>query len=100
MKRKVNEIPDIKINIPAPEVLKAKNAEQTTIEVLMAIRQLEPEQQNDVVKTILKELAIDRHNSVRQYKEAASKANENMDVFMYNAIGLEKILAEESNKKG
>lgn len=79
---------------------KPLSTEQTTAEVLTSIRQLEPEQQNEVVKAILKEIAIDRYNSLRQYQEAADRADKNRNVFMYNAIDLEKVLAESMERKG
>jgi hypothetical protein len=85
---------------PMAELKKANPAEQTAGEILTAIRQLEPENQNEVIKTVLKELAIDRHNSVRQCRDAADRASKNMDVFMYNAIGLEKVMAEANDRKG
>jgi hypothetical protein len=98
MKKKTNEIPDSKRTPPAP--IPANSAEDTAANVLTAIRQLEPEAQNEVVLIVLKELAIDRHNAVRQLNEAADRAGKNMNVFMYNAVGLEKIMAEKIERKG
>jgi hypothetical protein len=99
MKRKSNDIPDIKY-ITAEPKNETLSTNAVAGQVLTAIRQLEPEEQNEVVKTVLKELAIDRHNSVRQYNEAADRASKNMNVFMYNAVGLEKIMAEAIERKG
>jgi hypothetical protein len=98
-KKKSTMSGDIEINLILPKNAE-KSTEQTAGEVLTAIRQLEPEEQNEVVKAVLKELAIDRYNSVRQFREAADRAGKNMDVFMYNTVGLEKIMAESMERKG
>lgn len=94
-KKKIN--PDFK---RAPEEAKifSPSPMDTAAELLTSIRQLEPEDQNEVVKTILKELAIDRTNSVKTYNEARDRASKNMEVFMYNAIGLDKAMAEIAEK--
>jgi hypothetical protein len=99
MKKKQNGIPDFK-HTPEPPKNEAPTTEQTTTEVLTVIRQLETEQQNEVIKAVLTELAIDRHNTVRKLNEAADRAGKNMNVFMYNAVGLEKVIAEALDKKG
>jgi hypothetical protein len=91
---------NVKSNLKAAETLLKNdvNAEQAASDILALIRRLEPEQQNDVVKTILKELAIDRRTSLRAYDEARDRAAKNMEVFMYNALGLEKTMAEIAEK--
>jgi hypothetical protein len=102
MKSKQIKTGTVNVQIVPTEAFKnePKSTEQAAGDILSSIRQMEPEDQNEVIKTVLKELAIDRHNSVRQYREAADRAGKNMDVFMYNAIGLEKIMAEVNERKG
>lgn len=99
MKRKTNNIPDINYIPVDPEVLKKNTAEETAAEVLTAIRQHEPEEQNNIVATLLKEIAIDRQNSVQQYNNARDRACKNHDEFMMFALGLEKILAQEPARR-
>lgn len=99
MKRKtIIQDVGIKYVPPAPDLIKSKHPTETANEVLAAIRQLEPEQQNDVIKMILAEIAVDRHNSVKSLNEAAAKARECMDVFMTYAMGIEKLLASAIEK--
>jgi hypothetical protein len=90
---KKNTIPDIKITIPEPKN-EIRTQEQVTIEVLTSVRQLEPEQQNEVVKTVLTELAADRFNSAKAARDASDRAGKNVEVFMHNAVYLEKMLSE------
>lgn len=97
--RKKNAIPECKLVIDAP-ACKPMSIEQASAAVLTTIRQLEPEDQNEVIKTVLSELAVDRHNSVRSYQEGHNRATKSMDTFMTYAMGIEKLFAMAMEKKG
>lgn len=81
------------------KITKAITPDQTTANILSAVRQLEPEDQNEVIKAVLSELAVDRHTKVREFNEASARAAKSMDTFMCYAMGIEKLLASEMEKR-
>jgi hypothetical protein len=97
-KMKKNTLPNFN-HTPEPPANKAKTGVQIISEILATIRQLEPEDQNEVVKTLLSELAYDRHNSVRQLNEASARAAKSLADFVCYAQGIEKLLAMKMEEK-
>lgn len=78
-------------NPPSPVV----TTEGALTDVLTIIKQFQPEFQNELISKILEELAKDRYHSAKVMREEADRAARNLETFMTNAIGLEKILAEK-----
>lgn len=87
-KKKITDIQPVPL-APIP------TAENAIHDILAFIRQLQPEFQNEVVSKILEELAKDRYLSAKSMREESDRASKNLETFMTNAIGLEKILAEK-----
>lgn len=65
-----------------PKVNKLLTEQETTSLVLTAIRQHEPELQNKIVATVLKELAIDRSNRFIAVKSERERAEGNLSEFI------------------
>lgn len=98
MKCKINNLPDFKHTPAAPEVFKKNTPEETASELLTSIRQHEPEEQNAIVITILKELATDRWNAVRSSREATMRAEKSADVFFTSSRSMEEIVKEMQSR--
>lgn len=83
---------------PPPPATKVKNKthEETLVEVLTAIRQHSPEQQNWIIAEVLKETAFERYNSLMAIREDANKAQFNFDEFMRAQSAGERALNEKS----
>lgn len=96
--RKKNTLPGFK-HMPEAPVEVSPSPMNTTDGVLAMIRRLEPEDQNEVVKTILSELAADRHTTVKELRIAGAQAEKNMVTFMEYAMNIEKLLAMKMEEK-
>lgn len=96
--RKKNVIPDFK-HTPEVPVMKAPDPTETADAVLVLIRRLKPEDQNEVVKEVLSVLVADRHITVKDLRIASAQAEKNMVTFMEYAMGIEKLLAMKMEEK-
>ena len=94
MKRKINNIPDFKHTPEAPVKNEVKSIDQTAIDVLSVVRRLEPEDQNEVVKLVLKELAIDRVNTMKSNRDASIRAEKNAEMFLVVTREVEAVAKE------
>lgn len=97
MKRKANNLPTVNY-IHQPEKVKKKSADETAAEVLTFIRQHEPEEQNQIVAALLKEMAIDRWGSVKSNRDAAMRAEKNADVFFSLSHSIQEAAKEATSK--
>jgi len=90
-------IPDFK-HIPEAPINKAKSADETAIEMLTIIRKHEPEDQNAIVTTLLKDLAVDRWNSVKSGRDATMRAEKSAEVFFTLCRALEEVVKETQSR--
>jgi hypothetical protein len=89
--------------LPKPPIQPALNAtktiEETAVEVLTAIRQHTPEQQNRIIAEVLKETAFERHNTLMAIREDANKAQFDYEEFMKVQSAGERALNEQSKPR-
>jgi hypothetical protein len=97
---KSNTLPEYKAPPPPPEPKKEiKTHETTLIEVLTAMRQHTPEQQNWIIAEVLKETAFDRYNTLMALKEDVNRAQNIFEDFLKLQSTGEKVLSEKSGPK-
>lgn len=97
MGKKLGPVPAVKLTLAPPE--KLKSPEQVAADILTDIRQLEPEQQNQVVNIVLLEIGTDRSKTLQQFREGQERAAKNLDVFVTQAVSFEKALCELLDRK-
>jgi hypothetical protein len=80
-----------------PPVQKPATPQETFTSVITAIRQHEPEDQNEIVNEVIKELAIDRENRFNITREEYNRATKNIDQFVAGKEVAAVALKERAN---
>lgn len=79
---------------------KAPSLAEVVQGILTQIRQHEPEQQNEIVSAIIKQLSIDRFNKAEEATQVRQRAQRNLEDFVVNNPSAERWFKEfEANKQ-
>lgn len=77
---------------------KPLTSKETLGAVLTAIRQHEPEEQNEIMQGLIKELGIDRLNKMRSTQQESRRHQECLEIFVKSTLSVEMILKEHENQ--